>query len=55
MSQRIRVSRGSVAWWLRHFRFTVDRWEVDMKYGRENITVGYYDARDPQSSHQFFF
>jgi hypothetical protein len=53
---QIRRNKNTVAWWLKHFKFTISRWEMSTnKYGMESLTVGYYDARDPQSSHQFFF
>lgn len=55
MSQRIRVNRDSVAWWLRHFRFTIDWWEVGTSHGLPCLIIGYYDVREPQSSHQFYF
>ena len=51
-----RLNKCTVAWWLRHFGFTISLWDVCVnKYGMASLTVGYYDVRDPQSAHAFFF
>lgn len=56
VSQRIRVNRRTVAWWIRQFGFTLERWQVGTsKYGMASLAVGCYDVRALRVAHVFFF
>lgn len=54
--RRTRTNKNTIAWWVRHFGFTVDLWNVyTNKWGTASLTVSCYNDADWMSQHEFYF
>ena len=52
-----RTNRKTVAWWIRHFGFVCDLWNVytNPKTEQASLIVSCYNPADPFSQHKFYF